>query len=144
MKTEIKRFKQGDKVILTKRGGRREVRTVLTADTLVNIREPRSRINYHFNQDGTAFGGSSESIAPATPETIAEVQEENRLHADRERSEARRVAADPRTALVSRFNGGWEPFDKLTLEQLNTIAGWLDAVRWRGSEQAKTSNTKTK
>jgi hypothetical protein len=44
------------------------------------------------------------------------------------KAEADRIAADPKTPFISRFRAGdFEKWEKLSLDQLQTIAQWLDA-----------------
>ena len=70
---------------------------------------------------------------PTSPEQlqIARTVLAGKRQEQRDRQE--RIAAeqaDPKYQLVQRARGGdWEPWDKLTLEQLQTIVGWLDAAR---------------
>jgi hypothetical protein len=69
---------------------------------------------------------------PAADDELREAQQSiddeinrNRRH----RQEQRQREADPHYQLVDRLkNGDTEPWGKLTLDQLKTIAGWLDTV----------------
>lgn len=127
----LKDLKAGDKVILTKRSGEREIREVRAVEgNLIDV-ALLYRVPYNFDREtGEVFRGGGERIVCATAADLYEVEREN---AERKRlakeAEARRLA-DPKPPLVSRFKfGDFEPWEKLSLEQLEQIRVWLDAVQ---------------
>lgn len=134
MKTEtangLSSLKAGDKVIRVI-GKMRLIRTVRSAEgSLIDI--GTGNACYHFDADTGYFHGrrgpdKSERIELATPELVAEVEREN-AEKERQRSEAvAKEQADPRTPYIRRFrNGDFEPWDKLTLEQLQQVSKWLE------------------
>lgn len=63
----------------------------------------------------------------ATPELLAEVQAEIAQREAAFKAEQERIANDPKTPFNSRFQGGFDDWTKLSLEQLQQIAAWLDA-----------------
>lgn len=125
-------FKINQQVILIKSNGRREIRKVNYADgnsSLVSINTTTGG-TYNFLQgSGRSFSNSIESIIPATPELVTEVIAENENTRAKEQAEREAIANDPRTPLISRMCADFEPFHKLTLEQLQTICGWLDSAK---------------
>jgi hypothetical protein len=69
------------------------------------------------------YNAADETELAAAYQEINNEIERNRRHRERERQ----LESDPHHQLVNRFkNGDLEPWDKLALDQLKTIAGWLD------------------
>lgn len=81
-------------------------------------------------------GGSCKATnCPADAEIIAKIESRDAKRADERRISAQRQkereaeqatrAADPRLSLIDKLKGDWHPWEKLTLEQLQTVYGWI-------------------
>jgi hypothetical protein len=117
----------GEQVILTTLSGRHEVRVVRShVQGLIDIGQGKADYNFRANT-GKAVRGSA-LIEVATPELIRVVRREHQARDQAAKREKASRDADPRTLFVQRFKtGDFEPWEKLTLEQLQQIAAWLDA-----------------
>lgn len=82
--------------------------------------------------EGTKEKRFSKAICATAEELAAadRVLDERAKDAALSRQERAAREADPRHKMIYRLtNGDFEPWEKLTLEQLTTICGWLDAAR---------------
>ena len=78
---------------------------------------------------GDYFYPTDRQIAKAEKELADKQAKQRGMQKSREEEEAR-AKADPRYELLQRFrNTDFEPWDKLTLKQLQTIAGIFDSVK---------------
>jgi len=121
--------KPGDEVLCC---GRDNFRQVVKVTRLTSCRIVVGK-DYYYRESGFKVGGIGQCLSRAAPAEIAAVKEAARkvqAEWEAQRRTREEKARDPHYQLVQRFkNGDFEPYEKLTLEQLRQIAKWLDETK---------------
>lgn len=120
-------FKAGETVVLTRSSGRREFKVIRTASEM-GVDIGTNGFAYRFDPatgQSLSRKPSLETIVPATPALIAEIEAEQAAAKAAHEAEQARIAADPRTPYIRKLSGDWHEWNRLTLEQLKQVDQWL-------------------
>ncbi|MBI3467455.1 MAG: hypothetical protein HY000_30975 [Planctomycetes bacterium] len=127
------------KEVIIRKGGAHRSSASVVVDVAPVIRETKTLVvaghggkeKYRLKKiDGEFSFPSAKEIAKAEKE-LAALRATQQATRDRIAAQEAAERADPRYPLLRRFKSGtdFEPWDKLTLEQLQTIADILDSVK---------------
>jgi hypothetical protein len=123
------KFEPGSQVVLTRADGRKEIRSIgAIFGNRVRLESRGVLMMFDGRGIGCSRCSAEMSIVPADENGLADFKDWVAARAEAKRLEAERKETDPRTPYVRRLSGDWHPWEKLTLEQLKTIASIFDAI----------------